>query len=170
MTETLGPPPVNGSAADVLAVTAIIRSAGQLQAAVRAPLRRLTMRAGRATLDVEWAAAPAHAEPARTLRPADGPDRARPPGPHLHAADPAELTVNAPTVGTFRHAPAPDADPFVAPGDVIEPGQQIGVVEVMQHLNPVRVSARCRVTQILVPDATFVEYGQPLLAASPLEP
>src|SRR5690606_18833853 len=33
-----------------------------------------------------------------------------------------QITVVAPMVGTFYRAPAPDADPYVKPGDAVEVG------------------------------------------------
>jgi acetyl-CoA carboxylase biotin carboxyl carrier protein len=74
-----------------------------------------------------------------------------------------EHHVRAPMVGTFYHAPAPGEPPFVAEGDLVEAGQQIGVLEAMKLMNPVEADRRGRVAKILVPDHTSVEYDQLLM-------
>ena len=44
--------------------------------------------------------------------------------------------VRAPLVGTFYRAPEPGATPFVEVGDLVEPGQLVGIVEAMKLMNP----------------------------------
>ena len=55
------------------------------------------------------------------------------------AADPTPATdvIHAPTVGVFYRAPEPGAPPFVTEGDVVSPGQQVGIVEAMKLMIPV---------------------------------
>src|SRR5690606_29266662 len=72
--------------------------------------------------------------------------------------------VVAPTVGTFYHAPEPGAPPFVAAGDVVRPGQQVGIIEVMKMMSPVEATVAGRVKEFLVPDAEPVEFEQRLIA------
>ena len=119
------------------------------------PPLRVSLRYGTACLDVEWQAGPAVpvAEP--------------PAVPPLDAE-----AVVAPLVGTFYRAPEPGAAPFVAVGDVLEPGRQIGIVEAMKLMNPVVAGPDQRgvVIEILVPDGESVEYGQPLVLLKPVEP
>src|SRR6185369_16602273 len=51
---------------------------------------------------------------------------------------PAGMTeITSPMVGTFFRAPAPDAPPFVAPGDVVRPGQAVCIIEAMKMMNEV---------------------------------
>ncbi|GAA2208730.1 hypothetical protein GCM10009850_041880 [Nonomuraea monospora] len=75
--------------------------------------------------------------------------------------------VCAPMVGTFYWAPEPGAAPFVAVGDTVEKGQQVGIVEAMKLMNPIEADVSGEVVEILVPDGTPVEYGQKLIAVAP---
>jgi acetyl-CoA carboxylase biotin carboxyl carrier protein len=110
------------------------------------------------------------------------PEGARMPGAalaHVTAVAPAEpaeeetdtdrFYVCAPMVGTFYHAPEPGADPFVSVGDLIGAGQQVGVVEAMKLFNAIDADRPGRVVEVLVPDATAVEYGQRLIACTTAE-
>ncbi|MGW3346953.1 acetyl-CoA carboxylase biotin carboxyl carrier protein [Nonomuraea rubra] len=75
--------------------------------------------------------------------------------------------VCAPMVGTFYWASEPGAEPFVAVGDTVEKGQQVGIVEAMKLMNPIEADVSGRVVEVLVPDGTPVEYGQKLIAVAP---
>lgn len=77
--------------------------------------------------------------------------------------DTLAFVVPAHTVGVFYHAPEPGADPFVRPGDAVVAGQQVGIIEAMKLMIPVEAERGGQVREILVADATPVEYGQPLL-------
>lgn len=73
-----------------------------------------------------------------------------------------QFAVVAPMVGTFYRAPAPDADPFVEVGDIVEPGQTVCIVEAMKLMNEIEAERRGKVVRILVDNEDPVEYGQPL--------
>ena len=73
-------------------------------------------------------------------------------------------TVKAPMVGTFYRAPAPDADPYVEPDDVVEAGQALCIIEAMKLMNEIESEVRGRIVKIFVENAEPVEYGQPLFA------
>ncbi|ACU70018.1 biotin/lipoyl attachment domain-containing protein [Catenulispora acidiphila DSM 44928] len=79
-------------------------------------------------------------------------------------ADDGLQRVCAPMIGTFYHSPEPGAPPFVAVGDTVVPGQQIGILEVMKMMSPVEAHIAGIVREILVPDGGSVEFQQPLLA------
>lgn len=88
------------------------------------------------------------------------------PKPVLEAkpALPADvMEVVAPMVGTFYHAPAPDAEPYVKPGETVEPGQVLCIIEAMKMMNEVESECRGKVVEVLVEDGAPVEYGQPLM-------
>jgi acetyl-CoA carboxylase biotin carboxyl carrier protein len=78
------------------------------------------------------------------------------------------VPIEAPVVGTFYAAPAPDADPFVEVGTVVEPGQTVCIVEAMKIMNEIEAETRGRVARILVKNAQPVEYGQKLFLLEPL--
>ena len=71
--------------------------------------------------------------------------------------------VTAPMVGTAFIAPEPGAEPFVSVGDTVSAGQTLLLIEAMKTFNPVRAPKAGRVAQILIGDATPVEYGEPLI-------
>ncbi|MBO2518273.1 MULTISPECIES: acetyl-CoA carboxylase biotin carboxyl carrier protein [Limnochorda] len=83
-------------------------------------------------------------------------------------AQPGEIVVTAPMVGTFYRAPAPDAPPYVEVGDTVEPGQPLCIIEAMKLMNEIEAEQRGRVRKILVANAQPVEYGQPLFVLEPL--
>lgn len=75
--------------------------------------------------------------------------------------------VVAPTLGTYYRAPAPGEPPCVKEGDVIEPDDAIGLIEVMKLFTPIAAGVAGRVVKILVEDSTLVEYGQRLVLIDP---
>ena len=97
---------------------------------------------------------PFRAEPASAL-PAEAP------------ADSRLVAIEAPMVGTFYRALAPDAAPFVAEGDVVEEGQVLCVIEAMKLMNEIEAKAAGRIARVLVENAQPVEYGQPLFLLEP---
>lgn len=90
------------------------------------------------------------------------------PVPATSRAEAEGCVIRAPSVGVFYCAPEPDAQPFVKVGDVVQPGDQIGLLEVMKLFSPVTADAAGTVMETLVDNAELVEYGQPLLRLEPL--
>jgi acetyl-CoA carboxylase biotin carboxyl carrier protein len=78
-----------------------------------------------------------------------------------HASDPDAIA--APLPGTFYHAPQPGAPPFVAVGDEVGPETVVGIVETMKLMNPVHAGRAGTVAEMIVPNATMVAKGQPLI-------
>ncbi len=93
------------------------------------------------------------------------------PGAAKAAAPPAGsenlVAVTSPMVGTFYRAPAPDADPYVEVGDMVEMGQTVCIVEAMKLMNEIESECRGRVVKILVENAQPVEFGQKLFLIEP---
>ncbi|MGE0430728.1 MAG: acetyl-CoA carboxylase biotin carboxyl carrier protein subunit [Planctomycetota bacterium] len=86
------------------------------------------------------------------------------------AADvPGGVTVKASTVGTFYSRPSPDAPPYVAEGDVIQPGATLGLIEVMKVFNPISWSGEgpMKVVRLLAADGAEVSAGQVLVVLAP---
>jgi biotin carboxyl carrier protein len=79
----------------------------------------------------------------------------------MHAADPD--AVAAPLPGTFYHAPQPGAPAFVTVGDVVGPETVVGIVETMKLMNPVHAGRAGTIADMIVPNATMVAKGQPLI-------
>jgi oxaloacetate decarboxylase (Na+ extruding) subunit alpha len=76
--------------------------------------------------------------------------------------------ITSPMVGTFYRAPAPDADPYVEVGDIVEVGQTVCIIEAMKLMNEIESEVRGRVVQILAENAQPVEFGQKLFLVEPV--
>lgn len=99
------------------------------------------------------AAAPAaQAKAASPAAPSDDPPDANHPG-----------AVKSPMVGTVYVAAEPGAAPFVKPGDMVNQGQTVLIVEAMKTMNPITAPKGGRVARILIENQQPVEYGQVLL-------
>ena len=105
------------------------------------------------------AAAPAHPAPAAPMHHSAQAD----PAP-VAAAEPAEVlhTVKSPIVGTYYGSPSPGASPFVSPGDRVQKGQVICIVEAMKLMNEIEADASGEVVKCLVSNGQPIEFGQPL--------
>ncbi len=79
------------------------------------------------------------------------------------AEAPPEGAVTSPMVGTAYLAPEPGAANFVAVGDRVSEGQTVMLVEAMKTYNEIRAPRAGEVAQILIENATPVEYGDVLL-------
>lgn len=85
------------------------------------------------------------------------------PAPDLPPLEPQALPVEAPLYGICFFAPAPDAPPFVRPGQAVKAGETLCLMEAMKVLNAVTAPRDGVVAEILVQDGAEVEQGQPLL-------
>jgi acetyl-CoA carboxylase biotin carboxyl carrier protein len=72
--------------------------------------------------------------------------------------------VKSPIVGTFYEAPSPGAPPFVKPGDTVEVGQVLCIVEAMKLLNEIESDVAGEVVKKLASNGQPIEYGQELFA------
>jgi acetyl-CoA carboxylase biotin carboxyl carrier protein len=97
------------------------------------------------------AAVPALAAAAAPAAPAADPDA----GLHI---------IKSPIVGTYYGSPSPGASPFVGPGDRVEKGQVICIVEAMKLMNEIESDAAGEIVKVLVTNGQPVEFGQPLFA------
>lgn len=89
-----------------------------------------------------------------------------PPSPPPAAEDGLHL-VRSPIVGTFYESPSPGAPPFVKPGDTIDLGQVLCIVEAMKLMNEIESDIAGEIVKRLVNNGQPVEYGQELFAIRP---
>ena len=75
--------------------------------------------------------------------------------------------VKSPIVGTFYEAPSPGAPPFVKPGDMVEVGQVLCIVEAMKLLNEIESDVAGEVVKKLAVNGQPIEYGQELFVIRP---
>lgn len=71
-------------------------------------------------------------------------------------------TINAPMVGTFYSSPSPESPAFVKVGDTVRKGQTLCILEAMKIMNEVEAEFDCKILEILVQDASPVEYDMPI--------
>ena len=71
-------------------------------------------------------------------------------------------TLNAPLVGTFYAAPAPDRPPFVTAGSRVTKGQTVCVLEAMKMMSEVPAPCDCVILEVLAKDGDLVGFDAPL--------
>lgn len=76
--------------------------------------------------------------------------------------------VKSPMVGTFYRSSAPDAEPYVEVGSMVQKGDVLCIVEAMKLMNEIKAEFGGKVAEILVENAESVEFGQPLFRIEPL--
>ena len=91
----------------------------------------------------------------------------RPPKAEAKPADKPGVLVTSPFVGTFYRAPSPDSPPFVEVGAKVKKGQTLCIVEAMKLMNEIESETDGTVAEILVQNATPVEFGEPLFRIVP---
>jgi acetyl-CoA carboxylase biotin carboxyl carrier protein len=128
-------------------------------------------------LKFKQAEAPAIAPVAHVIAAAPGLTAAPMPAPAA-AAQAAEVTpptpaaqpdaglhmIKSPIVGTYYGSPSPGAAPFVSPGDHVEKGQIVGIVEAMKLMNEIESDVSGEIVKVLVTNGQPIEFGQPLFA------
>jgi acetyl-CoA carboxylase biotin carboxyl carrier protein len=75
--------------------------------------------------------------------------------------------VRAPYLGHFYRAPKPGEPNFCEIGDMVEPGAELCLVEVMKLFTAVRAETRGVVRNVYAVDGQMVVEGQPLFALEP---
>jgi acetyl-CoA carboxylase biotin carboxyl carrier protein len=98
------------------------------------------------------------AAPAAMPAPVEAPAAA----PAPVAAASSGTTVKAPIVGTFYQSSSPDAAAFVKVGDHVEVGKILCIIEAMKLMNEIEAEVAGTIREVLVQNASPVEYGQPL--------
>jgi len=101
------------------------------------------------------AAAPAPVAAAPAAAPAAAAPVAAPVSDNLY-------TVKSPMIGTFYRAAGPDKDNFVEVGSEIAPGKTLCMIEAMKLFNEIDSEVSGKIVQILVDNASPVEFDQPL--------
>jgi acetyl-CoA carboxylase biotin carboxyl carrier protein len=72
--------------------------------------------------------------------------------------------VKSPIVGTFYGSPSPGASAFVSPGDQVDKGQVICIVEAMKLMNEIESDAAGEIVKCFVSNGQPIEFGQPLFS------
>ncbi len=77
------------------------------------------------------------------------------------------VEIKSPIVGTFYRSGAPDKPPFVKPGDTVEKGMCVCIVEAMKLFNEIESEVSGTIVKVMVEDAAPVEYDQVLFLVDP---
>ena len=73
----------------------------------------------------------------------------------------AITTVLSPLPGTFYRKPAPDQPVYKEVGDMVAPGDTVGLIEVMKSFTSVTVEVAGRIAGFHIDDDDAVMAGQP---------
>ena len=96
--------------------------------------------------------------------PAAAPAAAAAPAPAPQSSSPS---IDAPLVGTFYAAPAPDQAPFVLPGDRVSKGQTVCLIEAMKMMSEVPAPCDCVIESVCKSNGELVAFGEPLFRYRP---
>ena len=72
--------------------------------------------------------------------------------------------LKSPIVGTFYGSPSPGAPLFVSPGDRVEKGQVVCIVEAMKLMNEIEADASGEIVKCFITNGQPIEFGQPLFS------
>lgn len=72
------------------------------------------------------------------------------------------VEVKSPMPGTFYSSPDPESAPFVSIGDTVNPGDTLCIVEAMKIMNEIQAEDSGVVEEILIQNASPVEFDQVL--------
>ncbi len=111
---------------------------------------------------------PVAATPIPVMHAPPPPPRGEPATPAPPAAPAEDLhVVRSPIVGTFYESPSPGSPPFVKPGDHVEVGQVLCIVEAMKLMNEIECDVAGEIVKKLVTNGQPIEYGQELFTVRP---
>lgn len=111
---------------------------------------------------------PTAVAPVQMQAPVAGPAVQVPAEPPPEPAKAEELhMVRSPIVGTYYESPSPGSPPFVKPGDSVEAGQVLCIVEAMKLMNEIEADVSGEIVKCLVKNNQPIEYGQELFAIRP---
>ncbi|MCL6518464.1 MAG: acetyl-CoA carboxylase biotin carboxyl carrier protein [Armatimonadetes bacterium] len=71
--------------------------------------------------------------------------------------------LRSPMIGVFYRCPSPDSPPYVEIGDIVEPGQTVGLIEAMKVFSEIPTEQGGKVVAIFVENAKLVQQGDILM-------
>jgi acetyl-CoA carboxylase biotin carboxyl carrier protein len=72
------------------------------------------------------------------------------------------VTIKSPMIGTFYRSASPESPLFVEIGTEIVKGKTVCIIEAMKLFNEIESEVSGRIVEVLVENATPVEFDQPL--------
>lgn len=107
--------------------------------------------------------APAPSAPAPASAPAPNQQSSEVPAAPKKSGD----EIKSPIVGTFYRSSSPTSDAYVKVGDKVSKGSTLCIIEAMKIMNEIESEVSGTILEILVDDASPVEYDQPLFLIDP---
>ena len=77
------------------------------------------------------------------------------------------VEIKSPMIGTFYRSSSPDKDAYVKVGDTVAKGDTVCIVEAMKLFNEIESEVSGTIVQVLVEDASPIEYDMPLFLVDP---
>ncbi len=77
------------------------------------------------------------------------------------------LEIKSPIVGTFYRSASPDKPPYKKVGDKVAVGEVVCIVEAMKLFNEIESEVSGTIVQVLIEDASPIEYDQVLFLVDP---
>lgn len=106
--------------------------------------------------------------PIYAIAPATNPQAALPSATVTTAsANPNDLEVKSPMIGTFYRSPSPEAGSYADIGSEVGPDTVVCIIEAMKVMNEIKAEVKGVITQVLVENGKPVEFGQPLFKVRP---
>lgn len=78
------------------------------------------------------------------------------------------LEIRSPMVGTFYRQPKEDAPTYVEPGDNVNVGDVVCIVEAMKLFNEIESEVSGKIVKVIAENASPVEYDQVLFLVEPI--
>jgi len=76
--------------------------------------------------------------------------------------------IISPLTGIFYRAPAPEDEPYVEEGDMIEKGKTLAIIEAMKLFNEIKSDVAGKLIKIMVKNGEQVKEGQILFLIEPV--
>lgn len=77
------------------------------------------------------------------------------------------IEIKSPMIGSLYRSPSPDKPNFVNVGDEVKVGQTVCIIEAMKLFNEIESDCAGRIVQIMVENASPVEFDQILFLVEP---
>jgi acetyl-CoA carboxylase biotin carboxyl carrier protein len=77
------------------------------------------------------------------------------------------LEIKSPIVGTFYRSASPDKPPYKKVGDKVSVGEVVCIVEAMKLFNEIESEVSGTIVQVMIEDASPIEYDQVLFLIDP---
>ena len=70
--------------------------------------------------------------------------------------------ITSPMVGTYYSSPAPDAQPYVKPGQEVQEDTVVCIVEAMKVMNEIKAECSGTIAEVVAESGKPVQFGQVL--------